>query len=63
MFPTSKQISEGQNMDIFGYQHVQYPIFRQRKLIKHKEKFFWKALIFDIMKRIKIKLLGTCFEE
>ena len=40
-------------MAIFGYQHVQCPISRQRIRIEHKEKFFWKALVISFSEKYK----------
>ena len=40
-------------MAIFGYQHVQHPISRQRIRIQHKEKFFWKVLVISFSKIYK----------
>jgi hypothetical protein len=37
-------------MAIFGYQHVQYLISRQRIRIKQREMFRWKALEFSFSK-------------
>jgi hypothetical protein len=36
--------------DIFGFQHVQYPILRQRITIKQREMFCWKALVISFLK-------------
>ncbi len=37
-------------MAIFGYQHVQYPISRQRIRIKQRKMFRWKALLISFSK-------------
>ena len=40
-------------MAIFGHQHVQYPISRQRIRIKQREMFRWKALVISFSKIYK----------
>ena len=32
---------------------IQYPLYRQRIIIEHKEKFFWKALVISFSKIYK----------
>jgi hypothetical protein len=43
-------------MAIFGYQHVQYLISRQRIRIKKREMFCWKALVISFSKIYKLIL-------
>jgi hypothetical protein len=37
-------------MAIFGYQHVQYPLSRERIRIKQREMIRWEALVMSFSK-------------
>ena len=51
-------------MAIFGYQHVQYPISRQRIRIKQREMFRWKALqIIQNHSKTKSKKNISCLKK
>ena len=40
-------------MAIFGYEHVQHPISRQRIRIKQREIFRWKSFVISFSKIYK----------